>query len=68
MESGGGEIQCRLERDLRPLPTAVELRVQSSKESAASEWGRSGRGFSFPFACVSEHTQFAEAAETNHVR
>ena len=50
----------------RQQPSSLGCRVV--EESAASEWGRSGRGFSFPFACVSEHTRFAEATEMNRVR
>ena len=67
--SGRGEIRCRLERDLRPPPIAVELRVQSCG-GVRGEWVgmKASMVFFFPFACVSEHTRFAEATEMNHVR
>ena len=64
----------------RPPPTdngAVELMVAAAIEvdevqscgGVCDEWvGMKGaRVFFFPFACVSEHTRFAEATEMNCV-
>ena len=53
------------------MATAIEV------DEAGAELRRSprrvsgdeaGEGFIFPFACVSEHTRFTEATETNRVR
>ena len=78
MEIGRGEIPCRLERDLRPSKIAIKLRVASAIEvyevqscgGVCGEWvgTKWARVFFFPFACVSEHTWFAEATEMNRVR
>ena len=67
-----------MERDQRPPTTGVELRVAAMIEvdevqscrGVRDEWvGMKWAGvFFFPFACVSEHTQFVEATEMNHVR
>ena len=51
----------------RQQPSSLGCRV--AEESAARECGDEvGEGFLFPFACVSEHTRFAEVTEMNRVR
>ena len=67
VQIGGGKRWRRNPVSVGARPTSI-LGCRVADESVASEWGRSGRGYSFPFACVSEHTRFAEATEMNRVQ
>ena len=52
------------------VTTAIEVDEVQSCGGVRGEWvGMEwARVFLFPFACVSEHTRFAEATEMNRVR